>query len=770
MNMPKTHNEPKKEPPSPPKDETFSEQPITSPPRGEYDTPIPRRVKLYELKDDKWIDCGTGYCNGRTLPNPHFYVINELNTDEILLKSFIKGSTQYQRQQDTLIVWTNIDNNIDYALSFQESDGCLELCNFLKNLQVNKLTPNISIVSIIQNFDGEITEIIAAPIPELLIPNLDNLNEVLNVLTIHQFKIKLIDQILENNGDWIHKLIEIFKVSESNHLLNNIYCLTDIIKTLFYFNDIEIFELLITEDLIDSILGILEYEPEFPGLKMNWRLFLKNHVKFYEVIKFENSDIKDKIRQVFILNFLKDTVLARFIDDSIFNCISTLIQNKECKILEFLKLDLEFLTKLFMLYDNDQKEPENNELKVQGIKLLNQFILMSKSLPNYQRTEFYKLILDKGLLKMIKFSINESSPDKSSNKIKILITEIILIIIDHDLSIFKNSESNDNNFNIDILIDILINILLNNENIGLKSQSFETLKLLIDPNHDDNFPNNENNDFLFLKFYENSASKLFKPLIELNIESLDKIMNNSNLIMFENLCDLLSFISKFHDPIYSRSFILENHLLKKINDLINSSTLKFKLRLCAIRCLRSIILLNDEFYTRYIIEKDVLSGFIQLFESSKNSNNLINSTCINLLNCIYENLGFSNFKILQKYLCDKYAHILKDNFVGSKLINDKGAGDNHNDDNGNNDDDDNGASGDDTLEIKNDRKRSIDCACSSPTPTPVPAPATTTPTDVDVSKPPEDDPPTVADAGCDRYEKKVKMVRANSLGAELGSE
>jgi protein phosphatase-4 regulatory subunit 3 len=665
-----------------------------------YDTPIPRRVKLYKLSADKWIDCGTGYCSGKIKPIPHFFVINESNTNEILLKSNIQGSTQYQRQQDTLIVWTN-DDGIDYALSFQESKGCLELCEFLTMIQKDKIAPNISLVAIIQSAEGEITEIIAGPIPELPIPNNDNLGEILDILTINQFRNKIILQILDENGEWLINLLKIFNQCEENHQLSNIYCLTDIIKTLIYFNEIDIFELFIHKDLINSIIGMLEYEPEFPGLKMNWREFLNEKIKIKEIIKLENNEIKDEITKVFVLKFLKDAVLARLLDDSGFNCISTMIQNKESKILEFIQCDLNFLNDLFSLYDRKNEDNNNNNnnynLKIDGIKLLNQLILTSKSLPPFQRSKFYKSIINKGLMKMIEFSISEK---EISNRI--LITEIIVAIIEHDISLIKDS-------NDEILMNILINILINEENIGLKTQAFEAIKLLVDPSNiielntefnENEFINNRNNnidinnnninnnndnntitntsnnvntnemidDSFFVEFYEKSASKLFKPLISIeNRINQETKISRGELITLESLCDLLSFISKFHDKIFSRSFILENHILKSVNILINSK-LKYQLRLSAIRCLRSIILLNDEFYTRYIIEKDILNGFIEVLKNSNNSSNLVNSTCLNFLSVIIENLEFSNFQLIQKYLIEKYSDHLNDNYIGVKLL------------------------------------------------------------------------------------------------------
>ena len=47
-------------------------------------------------------------------------------TGSLLLESKIQPDTAYQKQQETLIVWSEGDN-FDLALSFQEKAGCDEI-------------------------------------------------------------------------------------------------------------------------------------------------------------------------------------------------------------------------------------------------------------------------------------------------------------------------------------------------------------------------------------------------------------------------------------------------------------------------------------------------------------------------------------------------------------------------------------------------------------------------------------------------------------------
>ncbi|XP_016354382.1 serine/threonine-protein phosphatase 4 regulatory subunit 3B-like, partial [Sinocyclocheilus anshuiensis] len=83
-----------------------------------------RRVKLYTLNEERqWEDRGTGHvCCSLT---DSLRVTGEAD-GSLLLESTIQPGTAYQKQQDTLIVWSEAEN-CDLALSFQEKAGCDEL-------------------------------------------------------------------------------------------------------------------------------------------------------------------------------------------------------------------------------------------------------------------------------------------------------------------------------------------------------------------------------------------------------------------------------------------------------------------------------------------------------------------------------------------------------------------------------------------------------------------------------------------------------------------
>jgi protein phosphatase 4 regulatory subunit 3 len=665
-------------------------EPLATDAKDDISTP-PRRVKLYHLADESWSDRGTGYCSVTLDPTPRFHVVDEQEPHEVLLDAPIEGSTQYQRQQDTLIVWTS-DDGIDYALSFQEPEGCLEVCSFLINLQREKIRPQISLVAVIQTAEGEVTEMIAGPIPSLPIADEENLPTILDVLAINQYRNRVTGQILENNAEWVLSLVRVFQACEREHKLNSLYCLNDIVKTLFYFLDVDVYEVLIRKDIFVHVLGMLEYDPDFSGSKMNWREYVKKKVHFKEVVKFDDDDVKNEIVKCFNITFLREVVLVG-LDESIMKCLETMRQNQEAKAIQFLESDLMFLDVLFKIYDNGENDDHNDdceracdcdcekairERKIESVKLMKQFAVASKSLQAFQRTKFYSTLIDKGLMKMIEFAISEKEVES-----RILVGEIIVIIIDYDIQIFKDANS-------EILMKLLINILINEKPAGLKTQAYQAIRALVNPSQllesqdelDAGGPGDVNvsdliDEKFFTDFYDNSALSLFQPVIDMidyNADHADdsRYYGNTSLktredsLALEYICELLNFVAKCHETIYSRSFILENHLLKGINKIIGSQ-LKMQLRLSAIRCLRTIILLDDEFYTRYVIENDILQGFMKIVDNSNRFNNMVSSACLSVLSVVQENMHLTNFQLLARHMAERYTQPLRANSIGEKI-------------------------------------------------------------------------------------------------------
>lgn len=744
-----------------------------------------RRVKVYIL-DEAWVDNGTGYCFGELNEDdtPFLVVRNEQNQDEVLLESKVEGNITFQRQQETLIVWTDLDGK-NIALSFQEKEGCISLCDFIIKIQRSEFAPQISLVTVIATDSGnDITELITGPINypplEPKISDLPNIINILNENPNSSYQKQSIGEFLKKQN-YLVKLIDIFNYCEKNHQIKNLHLLCNIIKILVLYNESSIIELILEDENLLGVVGILEYDSSFPEFKFNHRSFLKDDNKFKEVIKINNNYIKNLIKRTFKLQFLKDVVLSRLLDDPTFNLISTLIHFNQIEIIKFLEHG-KFINKLFKIYSNGDETDIN--LKKDGIKLLYQFILIAKNLQSPQKTSFFKSLIKKGLFKTINFVIHDNSTE-----IKVIATEIIVTIIEHDVllvnaklddgedanndneidesdddygydpdededeededykegesdgddeddeaasdgddeeadgesdeehhdekngnddvpkmdhvedkeehisignqelgTVDKNDEEDDDFYNSferneftesfvgnekitlsdDMtLLKILSNFLIEDNDNGLKMQAFEALKSLLDPftSFQTNYLGQEDTtslDYLnttnyFNAFYSQVAKDLFKPLIDL-IDGGSKGKSNANDSLFIYLIELIIFCSK--DKVVSRSFFLENQILLGVNSLISSPNHNVQVKLTAIRCFKSIILLNDDYYTRYLISNNLFTEIFKFFDLNLSQSNLINSTVLDLIEIILigleKNNDKKNFKLLANHIVKNF--------------------------------------------------------------------------------------------------------------------
>ncbi|CAI4051345.1 hypothetical protein SUVZ_14G1280 [Saccharomyces uvarum] len=741
----------------------------------------PKRVKVYILENNEWKDTGTGFCIGEVDESKLAYLVvsDEDSPTETLLKSKLEGNIEYQRQEETLIVWKDLGGK-DIALSFEESMGCDALCEFIVHVQRN-IESNISLVTVksSDNGLGSVHDIITGPVT--LPSNCSEQNgrtllealRILNENTSFDFlKNETIEFILQSN--YVDMLISHFHKAEEEKIPKDLFLLSNIIKTLILYNQRDILESMVEDDRIMGIVGILEYDTEYPTSKANHRKYLGSKgPNFKEVIPLENEDLKIIMKKCFRLQFLKDVVLVRFLDDHNFNLISEIVMDLETCIIDFLQVGT-FLDRLIELYDTDTlpDSPVEKEKFVQkrkdGIRLLQQCVQMSINLDALDRSKFYKTLVRKGLFKVLDYAFHL----ETDSNVRILATDTIITIIEHDILLIHNVQ-NENSFkqqhkvapddkcptrnnsqgynsNTDSkLLLILSTILLSDKSPGLREQVVQALNTLLHPegclsngegsydlmsrsnneskNTSEDFPSfgyglnsdsinldsyNYNNDDMnnleatesesefqimeyFTNFYNKIAPILFGRLIKKDATTEMTEMNGKikkaqkDDLLLIHLVKLVSFVCTEHDRVLSRRFILENGILDSVSNLIKGNHI-LQLRLTAVRCIKNILCLDDKYYHRYMISKNLYAPIFKLFQENIDKNNLANS-CIqdfcriiimecrmhrdddhnrredsngtrNRSNNIIKpnaNNSRTNFTILNKYLVQTYGSILR---------------------------------------------------------------------------------------------------------------
>lgn len=187
---------------------------------------------------------------------PKVYVESEDQPDRLLLETKINKDDGYQKQQDTLIVWTE-QTGTDMALSFQEAEGCAAIWEFVSQVQQHLLAlggPDDALS------DGDMDNL-ANPLV-LPQPELGNLEEI-----EHQMR----TVIMQTSGrdalakfviseDYIRKLIPLVDMAEDLESINDLHKLCNIMKTLILLNDSQIIDHIVNENVVFGVIGALECE------------------------------------------------------------------------------------------------------------------------------------------------------------------------------------------------------------------------------------------------------------------------------------------------------------------------------------------------------------------------------------------------------------------------------------------------------------------------------------------------------------------------------
>ena len=266
-------------------------------------------------------------------------------------------------------------------------------------------------------------------------------------------------------------------------------------------------------------------DADFPQHKANHREYLNDESRFKEVVPIESEPIKRKIHSTWRLQYLKDVVLARILDDPTFSVLNSLIFFNQVDIVSHLQGDPTFLKELFCLIDSHETEWKK---KKDAVCFIQQCCAIAKNLQAPARSTLYSNFVQNGLLNVIKFAL--LAGDAS---FRIAGTDILVAMIDHDPTMVRAYIFKAINEGKTPLTDTLIELLLREADHGVKAQAADALKVLLDPQSASQaqehmrvvrpeflsklcgtiYPDPRGN--LTQNFYDEAAKKLFQPLRDL---------------------------------------------------------------------------------------------------------------------------------------------------------------------------------------------------------------------------------------------------------------
>lgn len=506
--------------------------------------------------------------------------------EKILLETIISKQSQFQKQQDTLIVWTEPSTCKDMALSFQEAEGCTSIWKFINSFNTQLLSQSAD--DVIDDLHSESYNLIKLPKPAL-----GNIKDIDDEMRIHSNtaigREALVKFVLQNN--YIRLIVELVEWAEDLEDLQNLHRLCNIVKTLILLNDNDIVEYCVRDDVILGVVGALEYDPDFPSHKANHRQWLSDESRYREVVQIQDEMIRKKIHHTYRLQYLKDVVLARILDDPTFSILNSLIFYYQVDILHYIQNSPEFMKELFSIFNSQQSDEKR---KKDAVLFIQQSCAIAKNLQPQAKTALYNNLLGHGLLPVIIYALRHEDVG-----VRVGATDVLVAIIDHDPHMIRQTIFRQINEKKTPLTDVLIELLLVEVDLGVKAQIADAIKVLLDPG---NLPplgpqdmarsqmelnrlrqqSDPQQDIFLANFYENSAKRLFSPLVQLK-DRQDMDLNIQQLSLFEHLIEILWFFIRQH-AFRSKYFILENQLCQRIAQLFKCREKYLKLCKLSLFC------------------------------------------------------------------------------------------------------------------------------------------------------------------------------------------
>ncbi|KAI0114059.1 component of IIS longevity pathway SMK-1-domain-containing protein [Nemania sp. FL0031] len=622
-----------------------------------------RRVKVYELRNNDWFDRGTGFCTATFNAtedgqrDARVIVESEDQPGRTLLETRICKEDGFHKQQETLIVWTEPSNGVDMALSFQEAEGCAMIWKFIHSIQQQYNPTNPQDDSPTDELPIEAANPIS--LPEVSMSNLADIETQMRVLTTSiGGREALTKYVIAEN--YIDKLIPVVSDAEDLESLGDLHRLCNIVKTIILLNDTAIIEHAVSDACVIGVVGALEYDPDFPSHKANHRQWLQGEGRYREVVRIEDPGITRKIHQTYRLQYLKDVVLARILDDNTFSVLNSLIFFNQVDIVQHLQGNSAFLGDLFNIFKSGQDLTKKKE----AVLFVQQCCAIAKNLQPPARQTLYNNFIAHGLLQVIHFGLRSNDV-----AVRVGATDILVSMLDHDPQMIRQMIYRQIHEKQPLLTDTLIDLLLVETDLGVKSQISDTLKVLLDqgpPIQAEAFakangeyaararlaqaPDPQQDHFVGL-FYEKSAVKLFQPLIALQ-ERTSMKFTNVEASAFSYLVEILCFFVRQHQH-RCKFFVMHNHIVPRITQLLQSPE-KF-LKLVAVRFLRHLVGSQDEFYIKHLSEKRVIEPVLDLLIKTMPRDNLISSACLEL----FEHIKKENIKELVKHMVENYREKLQ---------------------------------------------------------------------------------------------------------------
>jgi len=582
------------------------------------------RGKLYTLSDEsQWEDTGTGYASINTVGHERRLVFREEETDEVLHdRPLFQGAYQLQGEGDrqTIIVWEDPDTQKDWALSFQDADGTTEIWEALS-----------------AEFTTEEKRVLPWP-------RLGNLTELCRMLTCVPPSQREVLATECLHAKFLGDLREVFHTAEDLDNDEAKISLWHITKGIFLLSSQKVTERYLRSDVYEDVLGMLEYDAGLPPSRRTaHRQVMKVKVQFKDVVPFEDAETLDRIHLNYRLQYLKDIVLPRILDDAAFVSLTQMINGNVSIILDHLQKSASLLDQLFVLL---QKKD------LQSLLFMQDACRLATKIPPSERQALYEKMIERKLFALLVAFFGEGRVEGESASLhpQHLAVEVLLFSAQHDPSPLRSFLTSESSTEGRTLLSALIRRMLTEEDQGVQGQIAEMLKAVMDPTP---LEQRERDGCLDV-FYERGA---FDELVEPLRSEAVKAAGQPALFGQQLICELLAF-AVLHHGYRARIYVIRHGLAQQAFRLL-AAPQRF-LQLAPVRLLKAMVATKDEAYHRYLTKNGLFTPVLRCFQQSIQppafGGNLLVSATLEM----FELIRVENVKHLVDHICRKHEDIIRE--------------------------------------------------------------------------------------------------------------
>lgn len=214
-------------------------------------------------------------------------------------------------------------------------------------------------------------------------------------------------------------------------------------------------------------------DPDFPEHKANHRSYLADKSRFKEVVPIADDKIRARIHGTFRLQYLKDVVLARILDDPTFSVLNSLIYYYQMDILSHITSNPPLVKEIFSVVIAPSQPQQR---KKDAILLIQQCTSIAKGAAVQPRGQLYASLVNTGLFSIIAFALQNQDA-----AVRVAGVDIFLTIIDHDPVNMRNLVLNSLNDKTKSMLETLVDLFLAEPDLGVKAQVADAIKILLEP-------------------------------------------------------------------------------------------------------------------------------------------------------------------------------------------------------------------------------------------------------------------------------------------------